>query len=126
MCDVPSTAVFCSESIECFPGILLLFLLLKQNALVTFQKRQYFFLKQTFNEFPHECVNSQLYSDMNHNNKRRLYLETERRYKTPITGSQPHFLIRGHRGHTCHLHLNDLLLMWLGNANKMSFSRILT
>ena len=21
MCDVPSTAVFCSESIECFPGI---------------------------------------------------------------------------------------------------------
>jgi hypothetical protein len=21
MCDVPSTAVFCSESIECFPGM---------------------------------------------------------------------------------------------------------
>ena len=31
MCDVPSIAVFCSESIECFPGTaskLLLFLLL--------------------------------------------------------------------------------------------------
>jgi len=27
MCDVPSTAVFCSESIERFPGILLLLLL---------------------------------------------------------------------------------------------------
>jgi len=28
MCDVPSIAVFCGESIECFPGILLLLLLL--------------------------------------------------------------------------------------------------
>jgi len=30
----------------------------------------------------------------------------ERRYKTRITGSQPHLLIRGHLGHTCcHLQL---------------------
>ena len=28
MCDVPSIAVFCNESIECFPGTLLLLLLL--------------------------------------------------------------------------------------------------
>jgi hypothetical protein len=27
MCDVPSTAVFCSESIECFPGIVSKFFL---------------------------------------------------------------------------------------------------
>jgi len=50
----------------------------------------------------------------------------ERIYKTSIIGSQPHLLIRGHRGHTCYLQLNDLLLMWLGKANKMSFSCILT
>ena len=71
-------------------------------------------------------VSSQSYSLVNHNHKRRLYSEMERIYKTSIIGSQPHLLIRGHRGHTCYLQLNDLLLMWLGKANKMSFSCILT
>ena len=28
MCDVPSTAVFCSESIECFPGIIIIIIII--------------------------------------------------------------------------------------------------
>jgi hypothetical protein len=35
MCDVPSIAVFCSESIECFPGTVPLLLLLLLLLLFT-------------------------------------------------------------------------------------------
>ena len=35
MCDIPSIAVFCSESIECFPGTASLLLLLLLLLLVT-------------------------------------------------------------------------------------------
>ena len=27
MCDVPSIAVFCSESVECFPGIIIIIII---------------------------------------------------------------------------------------------------
>jgi len=54
MCDVPSTAVFCSESIECFPGTvskfflkLLLLLLLLLLFVITFMQGIYNYTLET-------------------------------------------------------------------------------
>jgi hypothetical protein len=54
MCDVPSVAVFCSESIECFPGIvskfflkLLLLLLLLLLFVITFMQGIYNHILET-------------------------------------------------------------------------------
>jgi len=49
MCDVPSIAVFCSESIECFPGIIIIIIIIIINVLVFYQ----LFLTSILNIFTH-------------------------------------------------------------------------
>jgi len=42
MCDVPSIAVFCSESIECFPGVVSKFLFIIIIIIITKRNLQHY------------------------------------------------------------------------------------
>jgi hypothetical protein len=47
MCDVPSTAVFCSESIECFPGTASKFSFIIIIIIITFMQSIYNYIPET-------------------------------------------------------------------------------
>ena len=58
MCDVPSIAVFCSESIECFPGIIIIIIIIIILIIIDISIMQgiYTYIPET-NHVPREhCV----------------------------------------------------------------------